>query len=509
MFFSKSTKKNRGMNQQRRLFADTANVSTANVIIAGTQLCEIIILARTLHPADIGVIAIIAVILGLLRSLADLGTGNALIHFQSVSRAAFSSLYWLLITVGAAFFGAFAVGRSLFESIAPHSPLTPLLGWIGLNVCIYSIGILYHYQFQKEQRFRRIAIVESLARCLGTATVAVLALTHHGIFSYVAGQIVYSGVKSALLLFGGLRLMPLSPVFDLSALRPFLRFGAFQMGERVVTFFSANIDYLVIGKFLGAQDLGFYKIAYELVTVPLRLINPIFGTVALPRFAKKQHDDAVLRKGILSMLRLLGLVTFPLLFGLAAIAAALVPAVYGGGWDRVVPLVWLLTGMGLFKIIGNVAGTVLIAKGLVSIAFVWNCIISVGNLAAFLIAVRWGTAGVAAAYSVISLIYLLVSFPWYYFRTIGLTMRAWISSFLPFAAQAAAMGGIVYLTSLVLAPLHLPPGFSLSILIPLGILTYMAISIAAMKKERNRLWQGIRSGEHIPLFNILIGEDAG
>ena len=274
------------MKLNRRIVSDAANVSTANVVIAGTQLLETIVLARMLRPEEIGFIAVITVILGLVRSFADLGISNAIIHFQDTSRAVFSSLYWLLVASGALLFGIFLGSRPLAAWCLPDSPLPPLLGWIGLNFLIIPFGTLYQFHFQKELHFRRITIVESIARCTGTMSVVFLALRHCGIFSYVAGQVVYNSVKSALLLAVGFRALPLSFTFDLSSIKSYLRFGMFQMGERVVTFLSANIDYLIIGKFLGTRELGFYKIAYELVTVPQRLVNPIFGSLALPRFQR-------------------------------------------------------------------------------------------------------------------------------------------------------------------------------------------------------------------------------
>jgi len=384
-----------------RIIADTANVSMAASVTAGTQLLETIILARILVPEEMGFVAVIAVIIGFVRSFADLGVSNALIHFQDTSRRVFSSLFWVLAAFGIFIFCAFFFGRAVMSQFLPESPIVRLAGWIGLIFLVSPPAFMYQFFLQKEMRFRRAGFVEGAARCLGTMTVLICAVNEGGIFSYVAGQIVYSGVKSALLMGVSFRLMPLCFSLEAASLRPYLRFGMFQMGERVVNFFASNIDYIIIGRFIGARELGFYKVAYELVTVPQRLVNPIFNTVTLPRFARSQHDDAVLRQGILRVLRVLTLVTFPLLFGLAASAPVFIPAVYGAGWGPAVPLLWLLTVMGLCKTVGNIGGSVIITKGRVKAGFVWNCIIAVCNAAAFLVVARNGAWAVAAAYSVL------------------------------------------------------------------------------------------------------------
>jgi len=494
------------MKLKRRIISDAANVSMTNLVIAGTQLVETIILARMLIPEEMGLIAIIAVILGFVRSIADLGVSNALIHFQNTSRTAFSSLYWILVVLGAVIFGLFFFSQPILSHYLPHSQLARLSGWIGLNFLVYPLGILYQFFLQKEMRFRRIGIVEGIARCLGTLTVFFLAIRHYGVFSFVAGQIIYSGAKSALLICASYRLMPVSFTFDLSAIRPYLRFGMFQMGERVVNFFSTNVDYIVIGKFLGTRELGFYKIAYELVTVPQRLINPIFNTLALPRFAKNQNDDAALREGVLVMLRVLTLLTFPLLFGLAASAKVFVPVVYGPGWGRTVPLLWLLTAMGLLKTIGNIGSSVIVTKGHVKTGFIWNCIIAAGNSAVFLFAVRFGAAGIAAAYSMVTAVYLLLSFRGYYVATIGLTMRSYMRSFMLPGLLSAAMGAVVYGLYLTLGYAHMRPLLELVLLVLSGVTVYGVLNIFLTRKELIQLWQDVRVGRNVAHENIQQGD---
>jgi O-antigen/teichoic acid export membrane protein len=483
------------MKLKRRIVSDAANVSTNNLVIAGTQFIETVVLARILRPEEMGLVAIIAVIIGLVRSFSDFGFGNALIHFQNTSRAIFSSLFWFLTAFGVLIFTAFLGCRPLCEWVLPGSPIIPLVGWIGLNFLFIPLGTLYQYHFQKEMRFRRIAIVESTARCAGTLTVILFALGKYGVFSFVAGQVVYNVVKSVFLLCAGIKLLPLSLTFDLSAITLYLRFGMFQMGERVVTFLSANIDYIIISKFLGARELGFYKIAYDLVTVPQRLVNPIFGSLALPRFAKNQHDDAALREGLFTTLRFLSVLTFPLLFGLAASADVFIPVVYGPGWDRAVPLLWLLTAMGLLKILGNIGGSVIVAKGHVKTGFIWNCIIAAGNSIAFLIAVRWGTQAIAAIYSVISLVYLLAGFNDYYKATIGLQLCTYVRSFALPAVLSAAMGATVLGLNYMLRPTHIHPIIELSLLAGFGLVIYVLLNVFLMRKGFTGLLSMIRGSD--------------
>ncbi|MBN1130831.1 MAG: MOP flippase family protein [Chitinispirillaceae bacterium] len=479
------------MKLKGRIISDTANVSMAASVTAGTQLLETIILARILVPEEMGLVAVIAVIIGFVRSVADLGVSNALIHFQNTSRRVFSSLFWVLAVFGAVIFCAFFFGRPVVSHFLPESPLIRLSGWIGLIFLVSPPAFMYQFFLQKEMRFRRVGFVEGAARCLGTVTVFSCAVNQGGVFSYVAGQIVYSGTKSALLMLLSFRLMPLCFSLKMSSLLPYLRFGMFQMGERVVSFFASNVDYIIIGKLLGVRELGFYKIAYELVTVPQRLVTPIFNTVTLPRFAKNQHDDAVLREGILRVLRILSLVTFPLLLGLAASVQVFVPAVYGSGWEPAVPLLWLLTVMALCKTVGSIGGTVIITKGHVKAGFIWNCIIASCNTVTFLAVARGGAWTVAAAYSFLSLVYLLSSYRSYFVSTIGLPLRSFTRSFMLPLLISAVMGTAVFGLHCALGRADMGPLAELAVLVLSGAATYVLLIILLIGKETAGLFQGI------------------
>ena len=138
------------MKLKRRIISDAANVSMTTIVVAGTQLLETVILARMLVPEEMGFVAVIAVIIGFVRSVADLGVSNALIHFQNTSRAAFSSLYWLLIVFGVFIFCAFFFGRPAVSHFLPGSGFVRLSGWIGLIFLVSPAGFLYQFFLQKE-----------------------------------------------------------------------------------------------------------------------------------------------------------------------------------------------------------------------------------------------------------------------------------------------------------------------------------------------------------------------
>ncbi len=151
-------------------------------------------------------------------------------------------------------------------------------------------------------------------------------------------------------------------VFDLKGMKGFFSFGAFQLSSRLVNRLGANIDMILIGSFIGAEALGIYNLAYQIVTLPVLKINPIITRVAFPVFAKNKHENSVIREGFLNMTKILALISFPLLLGLVSVSDAFVASVFGEKWLAAVPVLNVLAIVGILRVLMNPNGSVVARK---------------------------------------------------------------------------------------------------------------------------------------------------
>src|SRR5665647_1771296 len=233
----------------------------------------------------------------------------------------------------------------------------------------------------------------------------------------------------------------------LADLKGYIGFGLYQMGERSIYYWAANIDYLLIGRYLGPEQLGVYTIAYNLVVMPLTKLTPVLTRVAFPIFAKRQDADAALRRGYLELIELVAFATFPLLVGLAASASVAVVALFGAAWVPSVLLVQLLTPMGMMKTISSPSGSLLLAKGRADIGFWFNVINTAVTVGVLYVAVRFGTAAVAAAHSVLGVAALPLEL-YFLWRVTRLQAGAYLRRLCKPLLTSAIMGTCVYLTCL-------------------------------------------------------------
>jgi O-antigen/teichoic acid export membrane protein len=251
----------------------------------------------------------------------------------------------------------------------------------------------------------------------------------------------------------------------------YLGFGMYQVGERTVNYFSANVDRLIIGRFLGASALGYYSLAYQLITFPLMRLNPAVTQVALPTLSKLQHDSALLRRGYLKVVSFIATVSFPILAGIFLVAPQFVELVYGKTWLPAVAVIRILCAVGALKALGNPIGSLLLSRGRADIGFYWNVLGLVAMSSANYIGVRWGIEGAAYGTLVVAAFILFPAEFYLRWVVVGMRARPYLSSLKSPLIATAGMMGLVWIAS----PLWkaAPPLASLVCFVCAGVLLYV------------------------------------
>ena len=163
-----------------------------------------------------------------------------------------------------------------------------------------------------------------------TMVLVVLALLGGGAlalaWSRVAGQLVSTIV-----------LVASSPVryvpgFDRVVMRSVLGFGLPLVGASFLGFLIGNIDYVVIGRILGAEPLGLYYLAYNIGSWPYVMLAPIVASITVAAYSRVRHDHERLPDRMGTLMDAFLALALPANALLVALAAPLVGTVYGAQW---------------------------------------------------------------------------------------------------------------------------------------------------------------------------------
>lgn len=418
-------------------------MSISTGVVVGLQFIRLAVLANLLPIKDFGLMAMMMVVIGLASSFGDMGLSNAIIHRQNATKDELSSLYWFDIATGFALYGLIAAVTPIIVIFYREPRLTEMVLLAGLSFLIMPIGQQFGSLLQKELEFRTLALIDILGAVSYTTVAVITAVLGAGAYSFVWGFLSDSICKALIFGFIGWRRWRPRIHFRRQELEGYLSFGLYQMGERFVNYFSANVDYLVIGRYLGPEVLGIYMLAYRLVIFPLTTINPIINRVAFPILARKQKDDSSLRRAYLEMNKIIAFVMFPLLALMAATAPLFIPLIFGTKWLPAVPLVQIMVLLGILKSLGNSSGSMFLAKGRADIGFKWNLLVVIVNTTAFVYVVRFGVYTLAWTYVGLSFVYFFAVM-WILKRVIGLKLSEFLKAISRPTIISFFMGALVY-----------------------------------------------------------------
>jgi O-antigen/teichoic acid export membrane protein len=453
------------------------------------QLASTIVLARLLSPSDFGLVGMAMVVIGFLALFKDLGTAAAVVYQRSLSDELLSSIFWANVVFG-------VMAAAVLFSTAPfvagfydEARLTPILEVLSLTFLISGVSILQQALLERGLAFRALAKVETFATASGAAVGIGLALLGAGVWSLV-GQALSVAAITTVLLWVSSTWRP-KWVFRWVEVKAVGSYSLNLTGFNIFNYFSRNADYLLIGRFLGAQDLGYYTLAYRIMFYPLQNISAVIGRVMFPVYSQIQDDDARFRRAYLRVAGVIALIAFPLMLGLMVASETFIRAVLGSQWVPVAILLVILAPVGLVQSVGTTVGAIYQAKGRTDLMLRWGIFSGALVLLAFMIGLRWGIVGVAVAYAVATLILAYPSFA-IPFRLIGLRVRD-LGTVLWRPLLSSLLMVVVLLGLKSALPAGSYPGLTLGILVSTGLVTYVLVSWIVNRDQARQILDTIRA----------------
>lgn len=366
----------------------------ASFINSIVQIIQLAILARLLEPTDFGLIALVMVVIGFSQMFIDMGLSNAIIYKQKISIEQLSSLYWLNVLIGIMFFVLLIFSSPLIAKIYEDPKLTTLINIVAITFLIKPWGQQFMVLLQKNLQFNAIAIIDIISRFFSFLVIIILAYNDFGVYSLAIGSIVFSIISTIGYNYYGRNLYKPKLYMNVKQLKDFLSFGLFQMGEKIIQYFSTQFDTLLIGKLLGVEMLGVYNVAKNLVSKPSSIINPIVTKVTFPLMSKFNDDITQLKSVFLKMMNFLAYANFPVYLLIAVLAKPIIFLMFGKEWEEAIPIVQILSITFLLLSIGNPSGSLLLSRGKANIAFYWNLTLFIFYPLSIYIGSFWGIVGI-------------------------------------------------------------------------------------------------------------------
>lgn len=359
-----------------------------------SQIVGIVVLGRLLSPTEFGVVGAALVVISIAELFSMLGVGPALVQREELEEDHLAAASQVALLLGAAFSIGVFVGApwigSLFEIEAVPEVLRPL----SVLFLIHAAATVPTCMLQRTLQFRSIAIANMAASVLGYVTVGVLlAYLGLGVWALVGANLGRAIVSGGILFSMYPHLPPLKP--KLKAAGELFRFGAGYTIGRILGDVAVQADRLLVARLLGAEALGLYGRAWQVITVPLSLFGTAVDKVAFPLLSRSQRAEEYLRGAFLQGMTIILAVAMPFGVFLSVQAANVISLLLGPRWDQVVLPFAILAVVLPVRIAAYFSGAVSKAMGEVGSRAVRQGIFAIAVVLGTWAGYRWGLAGVA------------------------------------------------------------------------------------------------------------------
>lgn len=382
--------------------------SVSSLSISLLQLIQVSILARYLQQSDFGLMAMAMVTIGFSQMFIDIGISNALIFYQSPTKNQLSTLYWLNIMVGFILFLISISTADLISEFYNEPELTKIIFIVSFSFLIIPLGQLYQILLQRDLHFNIVSKIDIISKTISFVTCVTLAILDFGVYSIVYGNLLSIVISTSMLIYHGQNLHKPNMNFKFYEITYILRFGLFQIGEKIINYGGYQLDSIIIGKLLGAKSLGLYSTINSLSLRPSQAIIPIVSKVTFPLMSKTNDDNYLLKKYYLKTINYLAMILFPMYFLIFIFPEQILTLLLGPKWLNGTVLFQIFSIYVLLRSMSSPIGNLLMSKGKAQFAFIYSFLFFIMLSVSIYIGSLWGLLGIGCSLTLLHLLILFV-----------------------------------------------------------------------------------------------------
>ncbi len=444
-------------------------------------------LARLLEVSDFGLVQMGTMVIGFATKLGEFGFNMGLVQRrEEVREEHVNTLFIMDLLFKLSLFGIVMAALPYLAEFFHEPRLRAVMPVIALYMVLDCFSNPGTTMLDRQMNFGAQAKIQIIERFVEIATSVGMALAGLGVWSLIYSKIVSISL-SAILASRAAHWRP-SLKFDLQASKELFRFGGWVFFRNMCREMADNVDYFIIGRYLNAQQLGYYTRAFDLMRLPQRRITRSINSVMFAAFARVQDQPEKVRAGFEKAVLAVSLVSYPLLIGMLIVAKEFVAVVFGEKWLPMTLPLQIMCIAGVLRSIDPFLNSVITATGFVRHT-AFRRLVEFALLAvACYIGVQYGIVGVSLAVVIVSIIVM--------FLMVNLLKQVSISGWREYLApqmpafysgliMAATMLGSKYVSESIL---RLPALAAMIGMTIIGSVTYIGVLWLVKPKRVVALW---------------------
>ncbi len=343
----------RGRGLIERMEDDLKGKTTKALVWSGAEkvgqqlfyLVAGIILARQLSPEDYGKVGVLSIFIALSGILIDSGFSSALIRKKEATQADYSTVFYVNIIISCVLYGLLYAAAPFIAAFFNEPDLTLICRVLFLVIPMNALSLIQQTLLFKYFKLSMSARVNLWALGLASVAAVVMAYCGMGVWSLVTQTLGLAGLRA--LFFWTFNDWRPQWVFRKASLREFFGYSSNLVVSGIINNVFNKIYPIIIGKFYGMTQTGYYTQADKYQDIASALISNIFRSVAFPVFSTVQDDLQRLKRICRKNVRAISFFIFPIMLLLIVVSYPLVLIVLKEQWLPSVPYFRLLCLSGI------------------------------------------------------------------------------------------------------------------------------------------------------------------
>jgi len=300
------------------------------------QFIVLIVLSRLLDPEAFGIASAALIVITFTVVFSTLGFGPSLIQKKYIHQKHISTAFTTAI-IFAIIFSIIIFASSSIVSVFFQMPeLSTILKVMSVVFIIEGLTKVSESLIQRNFLFNLLVRIQVVSYLIYGIAGTILAIYGAGVWSLVFAQIAQKLTKSFLSLY--LQPYKFRLSFDLNAFKELFYFSGGYSIAKISSEFSNQGDNFIIGKFLGADALGLYSRAFQLMVAPVNLMGKVLEKVLFPVMSQIQDNNKKLNYLFVEGIRIASTTMLPISIFLLINAENIILLLFGEKWlDLIVP----------------------------------------------------------------------------------------------------------------------------------------------------------------------------
>lgn len=392
-----------------------------------------ILLARLLVPNDFGLVAMVAAFSMLPLNFGFNGFTEFIIQKKSLDNAEINSIFWTHVIISFALSILFILFGFFLVDFYSEPALHGIAAALSTGFILAALYTTPRALLKRNMEFSSLAIGDLSAGILSIIFAIIAAVCGMSYWAIVVRQLSHSLIQVVVAWtlcswrFGRPR--------NLAYSLPALKYALKVFSNFILTYFSRNVDKIILGKFHGSMTLGYYDRAYYLSQLPAtQLVTPL-TSVALSTLARLRQDKPKFEAFYLRAVSTISFIGTVAAVVLMLTAEDLVLLLLGPAWMQTGKVLMVLSAAIAATLLSGTNSWLHLSLGKPGRWLRWNITAAAITIGAFSIAAPYGAVAMGIAYSAKSYILLLPGL-WYAGRPIGLSPRKLFYSVWPYFIAA-------------------------------------------------------------------------